>query len=70
MEREIQRIKRWPMQVITYVYGLNQINLIKASMAAQPDFDVRSFHNHLLRLSHLPLQALSHLDTFKPGDTP
>lgn len=65
MEREIQRIKRWPMQVITYVYGLNQIKQLKSQQAAKPEFDLRSFHQQLLGLSHLPLQALTHLDTFQ-----
>jgi len=69
MEREIQRIKRWPMQVITYVYGLHQIKQHKNAMATQRDFDVRDFHDRLLRLSHLSLQALNHLETFKP-ETP
>lgn len=66
MEREIQRIKRWPMQVITYVYGMNQIKQLKSQLSTKPGFDVRTFHNNLLRLSHLPVQALDHLSTIKP----
>ncbi|WP_223786796.1 DUF885 family protein [Marinicella meishanensis] len=66
MEREIQRIKRWPMQVITYVYGMNQIKHSLSKQAARPDFDLRTFHHQLLGLSHFPLQALTHLDSYQP----
>lgn len=61
MMREINRIKRWPMQVNTYVYGKHQIEQLKQRLkTAESDaFDVRKFHQNLLKISYLPIHVLN-----------
>lgn len=62
MNREINRIKRWPMQVNTYVYGKHKIEQLKHHLIADEsnNFDVRVFHRNLLNISHLPIHILNH----------
>ncbi|MCB1584045.1 MAG: DUF885 family protein [Xanthomonadales bacterium] len=61
MEREINRIKRWPMQVNSYVYGKHRIEQLKLHLKAKEGdaFDVRLYHQNLLKISHLPIHVLS-----------
>ncbi|WP_372765921.1 DUF885 family protein [Pseudoalteromonas sp.] len=62
MQREIKRIKNWPAQVITYVYGKYLIE-----KAIEPHANNRTIAlNHVLRLSNQMPLALSHLDAFMP----
>ena len=60
MVREINRIKNWPAQVITYVYGKYRIE-----KAIQPYQSNRTTAlNHVLRLSNQPPLALEQLADF------
>ena len=54
--REIDRMRRWPAQVITYKYGAAQIMKWRKLMeAGQGDaFDVRAFHKKVLEHGPLP----------------
>jgi uncharacterized protein (DUF885 family) len=54
--REINRLKRWPAQAISYKYGAARINDWKNKMkAAEGDrFDVKQFHEDILRHGSLP----------------
>lgn len=59
-QREIQRMRRWPAQVITYKYGAEQITHWKNELQLKhlADFDVRLFHDHLLTHGPLPMHIL------------
>ncbi len=65
MHREIARIKRWPVQVITYVYGKH---LIEAALEQQatlnPDMPLSQLRNRVLRLGNQPPIALTYLSEF------
>lgn len=54
--REINRMRRWPAQVVTYKYGSMQILKWKKELAEkQTDtFDVKDFHDRLLKHGALP----------------
>ncbi len=54
--REISRMKRWPVQVITYKYGATQFLLWKnkAQLRDGTSFDIRHFHDELLKKGGLP----------------
>ncbi|MFC3194036.1 DUF885 family protein [Marinicella sediminis] len=60
MNREIERIKRWPMQVNTYVYGKHRIEQLKQQLQNKADFNLRTFHQNILTISHLPISTLNH----------
>lgn len=79
MKREINRIKNWPVQVITYVYGKYRIEQAMAkALATKPESIPRSannqsaritqrkarIHHSILRLSNLPLHSLKYLSHF------
>ncbi|HMH20681.1 MAG TPA: DUF885 family protein, partial [Puia sp.] len=55
--REINRMRRWPAQVVTYKYGALQIMHWKEELQRKEgkDFDIRRFHDRLLRQGNLPL---------------
>lgn len=55
--REINRMRRWPAQVVTYKYGARQIMHWKEELQRREgkDFDIRRFHDRLLRQGNLPL---------------
>ncbi|WP_298264006.1 DUF885 family protein [uncultured Lutibacter sp.] len=56
--REIERMKRWPAQVVTYKYGAN-IFLNKLDKAKKEnEFSYKSFHKHLLKYGDIPLELL------------
>lgn len=59
--REIDRIKRWPCQVITYKYGAAQILSWKKQLEARPGFNLKSFHLDLLKQGPLPFSLLEKL---------
>ncbi|MGB0988448.1 MAG: hypothetical protein ACPGVL_14520, partial [Pseudoalteromonas spongiae] len=64
MVREINRIKNWPAQVITYVYGKYRIE-----KAIEPYRNNRTRAlNRVLRLSNQPPLALEQLADFMPLD--
>lgn len=47
--REIDRMKRWPVQVITYKYGSTKILEEKAAAIQNGDFDIKAFHSKILK---------------------
>lgn len=61
MSREIKRIKNWPVQVITYVFGKKLIEkTITAIMATNPQHSKAEIHSFIMSLAHLS-PASSHL---------
>ncbi|MEO8567809.1 MAG: DUF885 domain-containing protein [Ginsengibacter sp.] len=58
--REINRMKRWPVQVITYKYGALQFLTWKKKMQLKEgaSFNIRNFHNELLKRGGLPFVLL------------
>lgn len=55
--REINRIRRWPAQVVTYKYGALQLLHWKNDLQKKQgkDFDIRNFHDRVLNHGSLPL---------------
>lgn len=59
MEREIKRIRNWPAQVITYVYGKSVIqNYIEQTLAAKPK-SLIEIHQEVLERSGYALSLLA-----------
>lgn len=58
--REINRMKRWPAQVLTYKIGAAKILELKEKMKEQQgdDFDVKEFHDKILKAGPVPLHLL------------
>lgn len=62
MAREIGRIRQWPIQVITYVYGKAMIQkTVNRLLEKSPDIPLPEAHVEILRLSNLSLSSLNHL---------
>ncbi|MFC3094497.1 DUF885 family protein [Alteromonas sediminis] len=62
MQREIDRIRRWPVQVITYVYGKAIIEeTISAMRAKHPNLSIAEIHRLILDRAPFSLNALSSL---------
>ncbi|NMP33118.1 DUF885 domain-containing protein [Thalassotalea sp. M1531] len=60
MHREISRIKQWPVQVITYVYGKREIiKAINHWQKTEPQLSIDAIHRKLLSLSNLSLTSLT-----------
>jgi uncharacterized protein (DUF885 family) len=59
-EREIKRVRDWPAQAITYKYGAFVIRTLREEQRAAlgPAFDIRAFHDAVLRNGALPLVLL------------
>ena len=59
-EREITRVRNWPVQAITYKYGSAVIRQLRAAEQARlgSAFDIRTFHDTLLRNGSLPMAVL------------
>lgn len=59
-EREINRVRDWPAQAITYKYGAHVIRQLRADQQARlgQAFDIRAFHDDLLKNGALPLALL------------
>lgn len=59
-EREINRVRNWPVQAITYKYGADVFRQLRAREQAKlgKDFDIRRFHDRVLRNGPMPLAAL------------
>lgn len=65
MRREIARIKRWPVQVITYVYGKHLIeSAISQQLADHPETHLSQLRNTILRLSNQTPIALQSISDF------
>ncbi|EZH72422.1 hypothetical protein ATO12_23505 [Aquimarina atlantica] len=56
--REIARMKRWPVQVITYKYGSNKILQWKSQLEKNQNFNLREFHKNILKNGLLPYSIL------------
>lgn len=64
-EREINRMRNWPAQVITYKYGADQIMYWKKKFAAKDNFSEKEFHKLILENGDIPFLVLGkHLETF------
>jgi uncharacterized protein (DUF885 family) len=60
-EREIKRVRNWPVQAITYKQGAVMLRQLRqAAMARQgAGFDIRAFHDDILKNGPLPLTVLA-----------
>ena len=58
--REINRMKRWPAQVLTYKVGAAKILEVKEKMQDQlgDDFNIKEFHDKILKAGPVPLHLL------------
>ena len=56
--REIERIRRWPCQVITYKYGANQFLKWKSILHEDGKMGLKSFHSIVLENGPLPFSVL------------
>ena len=58
--REIKRMKRWPAQVLTYKIGAAKILELKEKMQDKlgNDFNVKEFHDKVLKTGPVPLLLL------------
>lgn len=54
--REINRMRRWPAQVVTYKYGADQIMQWRNELMKKEkqNFDIRAFHDRVLNKGSLP----------------
>ncbi len=61
--REIQRMRRWPAQVVTYKYGADQILQWKQQLMLEnpATFSIHRFHDYLLTNGPLPMDVLKKL---------
>lgn len=59
-QREIARVRNWPVQAITYKYGSAVIEQLREQQSARlgSKFDIRVFHDTLLRNGPLPMAVL------------
>lgn len=57
--REITRMRRWPGQVVTYKFGAAKYAEWRGRLAAEhgDDFDIRRYHDAVLRYGDMPLGA-------------
>ncbi len=56
--REINRMKRWPAQVITYKYGADVILKLLNNAKTQEDFNYKTFHKSILKYGDIPISVL------------
>ncbi len=58
--REINRMKRWPAQVLTYKIGALKILELKEKMQEQQgdQFNIKDFHDKILKARPVPLHLL------------
>ena len=65
MVREINRIRRWPVQVITYVYGKAKImQTIAEIMSRSPETSLADIHRDILNISNFSLRAMDYITAF------
>lgn len=60
-QREIDRMKRWPCQVITYKYGADKILKWKNHWEVRANFELKRFHERVLQHGPLPFSLLEGL---------
>ena len=51
-------MKRWPAQVVTYKYGADKILKWKAKFEKEKDFNLKEFHQLILKNGSLPFSIL------------
>ena len=71
-QREITRVRNWPVQAITYKYGSAVIRQLREKERARlgASFDIRVFHDTLLRNGALPMAVLPSLFGAETGRRP
>lgn len=59
-EREIRRVRQWPAQAITYKLGAVLLRQLRSEAQAQEGerFDIREFHDRVLKHGPLPLALM------------
>ena len=62
-QREIARVRDWPVQAISYKYGSAVIRQLRSAEQARlgQAFDIKTFHHALLRHGSLPMAVLPSL---------
>lgn len=62
-QREIDRMRRWPAQVITYKYGANVFHRIRQEFVSDSneEDDVRAFHQAAIAYGSMPLSVFENL---------
>ncbi len=65
--REINRMKRWPAQVITYKYGANLLLKLLKKAKRSKTFDYKKFHENILKNGDIPLSVLGILIASEEG---
>ncbi len=60
-EREITRVRNWPVQAITYKLGAVMLRQLRAAAQAREgaSFDIRVFHDRVLKNGAVPLAMLA-----------
>jgi uncharacterized protein (DUF885 family) len=60
-EREITRVRNWPAQAITYKQGATMMRQLRLEAQARQgtQFDIRAFHDNVLKDGPLPLAVLA-----------
>jgi uncharacterized protein (DUF885 family) len=61
IEQEVDRYIALPGQALSYMIGRIEINAIRAEAESRPGFDIRDFHDALLRYGPVPLPTLRRL---------
>jgi uncharacterized protein (DUF885 family) len=61
IEQEVDRYIALPGQALAYMMGRIEIQAIRAEAQARPGFDIREFHDSLLRYGSVPLPTLRRL---------
>lgn len=56
--REINRMKRWPAQVITYKYGAKVFLGLLQNAKSNTDFDFKTFHHKVLEHGDIPISIV------------
>jgi uncharacterized protein (DUF885 family) len=62
-DREIKRVRDWPVQAITYKQGAVMFRQLRSTAQAQQgaSFDIRTFHDSVLRNGPVPLAMLTEM---------
>lgn len=73
-EREITRVRNWPVQAITYKQGAVMLRQLRSAAQAREGagFDIRMFHDRVLKNGPVPLALLSKMvqDGALPANSP